>query len=422
MSKLFILLALLYSTTTESQMVMTSIGIGEKVPSSIIKSYKGKLVIIDFWNISCIPCIEAMPKMDSLQKEFADKIQIILVTKNNLSAVETLFSRIKIKRPGLPIITSDTVLSKLFPHNSVPHHVWVDSSGCVLYITDGYNATYDNISKVLNGSKIEVNYKKQFAGFDTKTSLLTEGKGRLLIYLNYYSVLMQYISEYGKSSAAITKDTLSRTTGLKLINLPLLNLYKIAFGGSISPADFESDSRIIFEVVDKSRFIWPSASTEINAWKSENMYSYESMIPFANQKEVFLVLQQDLNRYLPYDVKVESRKVKCLVLTRLSLSDKIKSKGGTPSYVSNPDDGFSIRNQSIQNTLFISLKAYTRSLQMPVIDSTNYTGNIDIEIRSRLNDLDGMRKELRKYNLDLIKKEIVLPMLVIKDRLPEKML
>lgn len=403
-------------------MVTKSIGIGEKVPSSIIKSYKGKLVILDFWNTSCIPCIEAIPKMDSLQKVFADKIQIILVTKNNSPAVETLFNRIKIKRPDLPMITSDTVFSKLFPHNSVPHHVWIDTSGRVLYITDGYNATFDNISKVLNDNKIEVGYKKEFTDFDANAPLLTEGNGRLLHHLNYYSVIMAHIPEYGKGKNCIIIDTINKMTGLKLINVPLLNLYKIAFGSSISPTDFDNDNRIILEVADKSRFIWPLTNLSISTWKSENIYSYESMIPIINQKELFLIFQQDLNRYLPYDVKVESQKTKCLVLIRLSSSDKIKSKGGSPSYISNSDGNLSIRNLPIQNSLFISLKANNSSLNMPIIDNTNYTENIDIDIKSRLNDIEGVRKELRRYNLDLIEKEVVIPMLVIRDLLPEKML
>src|SRR5687768_13046390 len=66
--------------------------VGDKVPEillSNVKNYpggklnlsrfKGKLIIIDFWNSSCRSCIKAMPKTQELQDRFKDKVQIIYV-------------------------------------------------------------------------------------------------------------------------------------------------------------------------------------------------------------------------------------------------------------------------------------------------------------------------------------------------------
>ena len=69
------------------------LNIGEKVPdfevqnvinyskkSLRISEFKGKAVIIDFWGTSCRPCIKTLFKLDSLQKKYKDKIQVIAVT------------------------------------------------------------------------------------------------------------------------------------------------------------------------------------------------------------------------------------------------------------------------------------------------------------------------------------------------------
>lgn len=416
----FLSLTILINSSIYSQEKITALEIGDKVPDSLINIYKGKLVILDFWNKSCKVCIEAMPKLDSLQMEFNDHIQIVLVTENSAQEVNELFKKIKVKRPGLPIITSDSILNKLFPHNSVPHHVWIDKSGKVLFITEGYNATHENISKVLGEKKVEFATRKHFSDFDSKISILKEGNGRLLHHLNCYSVLMDYISEYGKSKMAIITDSLNKTNGLRLLNVSLFELIKIAFGNSIYGTGFDFTNRVIFEVANKSKFIWPSSASEISNWKHENVFSYESKIPIESKIDIYRLLQEDISRYLPYEVSFENRKVKCLVLTLVFSPNKINSKGGTAIYES--DSILHIRNRTIQESLLVSLRVQNRGLAMPIIDSTNFSGKIDITIRSRLDEIDHLRTELRKYNLDLQEREIEIPMLVIKDKFSDKML
>ena len=47
---------------------------------------KGKLVILDFWSHICVNCIKSFPLIDSLQKQFAGRIQIILVNQESKPA------------------------------------------------------------------------------------------------------------------------------------------------------------------------------------------------------------------------------------------------------------------------------------------------------------------------------------------------
>ena len=50
------------------------------VKDTRLSAFRGKVLILDFWATWCSPCVAMMPRMDSLQKEFAGKIQFLPVS------------------------------------------------------------------------------------------------------------------------------------------------------------------------------------------------------------------------------------------------------------------------------------------------------------------------------------------------------
>ena len=42
-----------------------------------ISDFKGKVMLLDFWYLSCYPCLKAIPDLIKLQKEFKDDLVII---------------------------------------------------------------------------------------------------------------------------------------------------------------------------------------------------------------------------------------------------------------------------------------------------------------------------------------------------------
>jgi len=375
-----------------------------------------KLVILDFWNTSCSSCILAMPKMDSLQKKYRDKIQIILVTRNTQNEVNKLFSKIKIKKPDLPIIISDSILYKYFPHTSVPHHVWIDNKRKVKYISDGYNTTSDNIQSVLNGKDIKLHYKNESEEFDEHQSFLAEGNGRLMKNLQSYSAIVNMIDEYGGNAFFLNQDTINRLVGLKIINSSILSLYKVAFGESIIRAGkFEYDSRIILEVKNPSNLLYPADEANRDAWMSKNVYGYESRITYDRKSELYTIMQQDLNRYFPYEGRVEKRMRKCYVLIRTTDEDKLKT---TSENSKSLDDGNTLKNVPF-STLVNRLYAISYSFPFPFVNEVKYEGNIDFEISKNANeilDASNLRKQLLRYGLCIIEQEREIEVLVIKDK------
>jgi hypothetical protein len=135
-------------------------------------------------------------------------------------------------------------------------------------------------------------------------------------------------------------------------------------------------------------------------------------------------MRQDLDRYFHYDSKFENRKVKCLILKRISKKDAIFTKGGETKQEIN--FGRNGARLNIQNTPISYLVVRIRTVIsdkdafMPFFDETQYKGNIDINIpwSNDIKDISipELRKSLKKYGLDLVEEYKILRMLVISDQ------
>ncbi|MBE9602590.1 TlpA disulfide reductase family protein, partial [Pedobacter sp. MC2016-24] len=84
-------------TLIKNDIVPAEMSIGKlmnyKSKTAKFSDFRGKLVILDFWNTHCAPCVKELPGMDSLQEEFGRKIAIIPVTRNELPQVQSYFKK-----------------------------------------------------------------------------------------------------------------------------------------------------------------------------------------------------------------------------------------------------------------------------------------------------------------------------------------
>src|SRR5690606_17692164 len=100
-----------------------------------LADYRGKWIILDFWNTVCASCLKAFPKVDSLRREYGDRIQILAVSRSDYQKTTDFFdTHPNVHRPEIPFITADTVLANLFPHAGDPYHVWIDPNGTIVHL------------------------------------------------------------------------------------------------------------------------------------------------------------------------------------------------------------------------------------------------------------------------------------------------
>lgn len=269
-------------------------------PVSEIRSsdLKGKMVVLDFFATWCASCIQALPHLDSLQQQFGDKLQVLVVTYEPAGKVEALRKKNELVRSmQLPFVTSDSVFQKLFPHKLIPHEVWIDTAGIIRAITAERELTAANISAMIAGKQLMLPLKKDVMDFDYQKPLLLDGNGGNETNLLYRSSLIKHLD--GMSSAeGVTYSSDSSSKRFFYINRSSQILY-------LAATDFtDCPDRLILEIKDPRRFI--NREDERNSW------CYEVTVPVAVPEiKVRQWMLQDLNRYFGLQGHFEKRKINC---------------------------------------------------------------------------------------------------------------
>jgi|GEM_PF-370008 len=393
--------------------------VNSKTTKAKLSDYAGKWIILDFWATTCRGCIEQFPKIDSLQREFKDKLAVILInsinsgdTRNEVLQFFELWKTKKGKSYPLPSAVEESLSLKLFPCREVPHQVWISPGRKVMAITSGKNFTRPNIQKAVSTGGITLDLKKDF--FSNMVSY--RGIDFPMDDLTYYSVFKK-----GKLNGVAISHTVRQAEtnrgriaqGIAMNNLSLLAMYRETLYQFNDV--FGSDKRTILEVTDSSALLFDRAKSDKESWENENLYTYELIVPLAEADSLYQFVLRDLNKYSGYYGKVERRKVKCLVLIRTSADDKIKTQGGKALFGINE---FKKGKQIIKNlpvSRFIRGLNAVRVITLPVIDETNYPGNIDIEFLADYDDMAALRKALQQYDLDLLEAERDIDMFVLTE-------
>lgn len=406
----------------------TTIKIGDKVPnftigglsnyknpSINISDFKGKLLILDFWATWCSPCISMIPKLDSLQKVFAGKVQFLSVTYQSDAEVKKLFEKLKsLQDIKLPQITGDTLLRSFFPHKELPHYIWIDGAGTFISVTSHEEVNEKNIENILNGKKISMRQKEDvIVSYDRQVPILTSGLPIDKDKLRYQAVFLDNIKGLQSGYEIVRDETDGRIIKITATNATLELLFALAWSNG---TQYFNRNRIVLDVNDPSKLITNSIDQEeIEKWAEVNTYCYELIVPKILSREVFSIMQSDFSKLFPeYKVTVKKKMLPCLVLERTSPEDKIKSTGKATSYAFE-SFGFDMKNCFIELlTGQLSIK-YLQHIPKPVINGTNYKGRVDLSVEANLSDLQSIRNALSKYDLDLVEKDYEIDVLVVED-------
>lgn len=413
---------------------------------SRLSEYKGKLVIIDTWSQNCRPCIENLPHMEELQKEFGDRIKIIpYAIQDYVGIIDTLWEKNRYtKKVNIATVAgADVQLHRVFPGMGVWTAVWIDQEGKLLYITETDFVTKENIQRVLNKEKIKwppfygYTFSNVFNIGYTFPPLLTEvdnykvGKASNA----FYSTITSWLPVQGGGDIVIDS---SRKIKRKFhYNTSILDLYMIALKYDTVLPKYNKKNRFLLEVKDLNRYINLREKHE-EFWHIKNRYCYEATFPIeVNDQGTIRALRADLERFFQIHGRVEKREVPCLILKRVSSNDDLltnygKSKKLTVKYESPEEKNKDYKNPLNAFIVYKSMKSLTEGLNnsnseptmegkfTPVIDETGFTGPIFIPIEFDMTDQElryseTVRKKLQEYGLDLVPGKRVLEMFVITE-------
>lgn len=385
-----------------------------------LNEMKGKYFILDFWSKSCATCVASMPKVNRIQEEFKDKVQIIFSGHDDKEGdMRKIYSRLKEKYKLIVPCAYDTVVIFQFvPDHAVPLLVWVDSAGIVKAVTSSDDLNHSNLDKFIKGEPFDyldgsymatVNsykelkeQKQRMLSIDEKDKMDLLFRSTLLKCTNYKGA----VEEPNELNEGGIQDNLIR---LNIIKMPAKTLYKLAYFGTGSV----KSSQIVMEVKDSTDLYDPSQSDVINY-----SYSLQAPIDRANKEDLMRIMQNDLNSYFGFEAGFEDRTKPCYYL-------KVVNEDKANGLLSHQDGqtvgnwgrkiGGRVENSSMEN--FCNLLRLDLPANMILIDQTGIKGKINIEFKNAsLVNVEGMRKALEKNGLDLVPGSTVISVLVIKDR------
>ncbi|MEO5858147.1 MAG: TlpA disulfide reductase family protein [Pyrinomonadaceae bacterium] len=98
--------------------------------------FKGKLVLLEFWIAHCGFCIAAVPKLNTISREYRDNgLETISINMYDPTATIETFS--KKNKPMYPILTGGDSIAADYGVGSFPAFVLIDKSGRVVYSSNG---------------------------------------------------------------------------------------------------------------------------------------------------------------------------------------------------------------------------------------------------------------------------------------------
>jgi len=371
----------------------------------IFSCLQGKFIILDFWNKHCTSCVKSFPKLERLQKDYGDKLQIILVNAHDSKkdALKFLKTNKIAKSVTLPIVLEDTLFKNYFPHSGEPHLVWIDTNRVVKAITESGYLLEKNIIEFTSSKNLNWQEKKLSINVGQGNSLIGIVDDKLRWEAYEYNFISQNIDRL-RVDFSYTVDSSKHTRKLTAINTSISELYRISFARKLKRAVYKN--RIVLSVNDTTKFIHNPDYESRSAWSARNTFCHEFLTSMKTSEEGFFQEAIEFyNRYFKLDADLDSIFINCNILVQSRtprLSSLEKSGWVRPVKYNSVKDLLHTLNWHPHNPIFLA--------ELRDLKDFNITLN-----EADLTNREALKKSLAKQGYELIEQRRKLEMLVIKD-------
>ena len=360
------------------------------------KDLAGKLVIFDNWGQTCYPCVQGLPKLDTLQKLFGDKIQILPWTEDPKSVVEKIYARINSKyNMIIPSAAEATRHDNIgTTANNYTSKIWW-YNGKVVAVTPTKFVNEKNIRQFLDHGYLNLDEKTEFPGIkDFPKSKLTDN---ILYQKEKSGITVKITQGIPNVKAGVGYSTSSSEfigMGARFINYSFRQLYMLAFGTGKFVTDLDP--------ILKKRFQDQKVENAV-----ENAYCVELIGDsvagyYQALDEAKKMLQVGLAKTFGVTAVKENRKVKSYVLKEILGNDRFKSTTNGEELWDKTAFYLHVENLPADR----AFKAITSKLTWGsdidyVTNELDYSGNVSLNITASTYDYNSMKSALAEYGLDL---------------------
>ncbi len=340
-----------------------------------------KLLIIDFWATWCSPCIKSIHKLDSLQPIFKDELGVFATSYEERGRVNAF-----LKKQGIKLFsgTKTEYLKQYFPHKMIPHQVWI-KNGKIIAITEGSNATGENIQRALKDDSFKLATKNDRLDFSTSR------------------YLADFIDTANVNSFAVSTFS-SGQKGLGSIMSQVISQNKI-FVNYTNADPISMFMRTLQHPNNKTIVINKKLLETDRLPGIEAMFCYQLISKDTTRSFWIRRVLNDLS--LQFDVKIERKLVvkDCIIIGKLKGSN-VKESITNSGHPQDFQDFVKLLNFSVRwkvdQPLFINESGFTGKVSMPYYKDLQF-------------NLDKLNLALRPYGLIASKKKRKIEVLVLAD-------
>jgi len=383
--------------------------INYRTSSVKISDFKGKLLVLDFWDTWCTACINTFPHNHELQQQFEGKIQILNVGFQPENKIKPFLTSLEQRRGAsytITTVTGDTLLQQMFPHNYVPHLVWIGPDGVVKAITAPESLTAANINKVLNGQAADIRQKQDVHISQPLflPSAITDSPFNMV----HYSLLVKGDKYDGAGTSQRYFKEGNSVYGCNYTNRSLDNICMML--------GYRVWGEQLGQHFNKKRYKIEISDSETLSQFKKQTWQFSFFLPKNESDSFYYKALEEIGRYTGYTVKVVERMVRCLLLTKTGSTDKLATQGGKPANNLFKTDNSRLINQTM-SVLATSLDDATDIFDLPIVEETGYNGNVDIALHAPYT-LASIQKQLQNYGLALVNAQR--PMAILTVNLKDK--
>lgn len=106
-----------------------------------VQDYKGKVVLIDFWETWCGPCLQVFPAMDSLRKNYPDDFVVLAVNLQDSDTPEEVAAFKTEKGYDFNFVLDKNEIGPKVISFGIPFKIFVDPNGYLIKAEVGSNGT-----------------------------------------------------------------------------------------------------------------------------------------------------------------------------------------------------------------------------------------------------------------------------------------
>lgn len=366
--------------------------------SAKLKTFPTELVIIDFWDTWCQPCVAALPHNQKLEEQFKGKLKFIGVTRSSEKIINSF-----LRERNLPITTEtdDTTLVKQFPHSTVPHYIWIKNS-VVIAITNQKEATSENVQNALKGDYSMIRPKGDvqiLRDYNYSTAIHPDFKN------NRGVKELSYLAEH---DPRLVSFILSKENRILALAANPVSLYRFAYN---KPDNFGEQVPLNLTRIE--------ALTQIKGKDQySGTYDYylvtkidENSTEKKLLEEKIEMMKNDLDRYFNLSANWEPTKTSCYVLYTI---DSTKSKSKISSI------GYDFTKKTIlaktMSSLTLILNRSHLENPFPTVDETGIAGPVDILFDVDSKNYKELRSELLKFGIGIKVEERIIDILKIREK------